>query len=240
VPRRFSTVLFDLDGTLLHIDVEAFFPDYFARLGAAVSGYMAPEKFIPRLMRATETMIANRDPATSNREVFLEVFFANLNTPRDELMSVFEAFYRNEFPKLSRHARPAARAREVVETVLAGGRKAVIATSPVFPRPAVEERLRWANLDGLPFALVTTYEDMHFCKPHPEYYAEILTRLGLLPGECLMVGNDVEEDLPAQDVGIAAYLAGPNVIHRGRRPRTPDFEGPLEGLLSVLDDGVAS
>lgn len=146
MPRRFSTVLFDLDGTLLHIDVEAFFPDYFALLGAAVSGYMAPEKFIPRLMRATEAMIANRDPATSNREVFLEVFFANLNT-------------------LSRHARPAARAREVVETVLAGGRKAVIATSPVFPRLAVEERLRWANLDGLPFALVTTYEDMHFCKP---------------------------------------------------------------------------
>jgi FMN phosphatase YigB (HAD superfamily) len=230
-----QTVLFDLDGTLLHVDVEAFFPDYFARVAAWVSPYMNPKDFTPRLMKSTAAMIANRDPARTNQDVFLSEFFGDLDIPQETLMPVFDSFYREEFPKLTRHGRPAPGARAVVDSVLAGGRRAVIATSPVFPRAAIEERLRWAGLADLPFALVTHYENMHFCKPHPEYYAEIVAKLGCQPRECLMVGNDVEEDLPAQDVGIRVLLVGPNIIHRGQRPATPDYSGVLEDLPRILD-----
>lgn len=235
-----STVLFDLDGTLLDVDVEGFFPDYFARLAAFVAPYIPPQDFTPRLMRSTTAMIENTDPARSNQEVFMTGFFAGVATPKDALMKVFDAFYRAEFPALRRHARPVPGAREVVRTVIASGRQAVVATAPVFPPVAIEERLRWAGLDDLPFALVTTYENMHFCKPQPGYYREIASHLGRRPEECLMVGNDVEEDLVAKDVGMLTFLAGPNIIHRGRRPCEPDFRGTLAELPGLLGDRASS
>ncbi len=228
-------VLFDLDGTLLDINVEGFFPDYFARLAAYVAGQMPPEDFTPRLLRSTTRMIENKDASRTNQDVFMAEFFTGLEDRREVLMPLFDRFYVEEFPKLAKHATPVEGARAVVEGVLAGGRQAVIATAPVFPRPAIDERLRWAGLADLPFALVTTYENMHFAKPHPEYYAEIAARLGLRPRECLMVGNDVEEDLAAQDAGLPVFLAGPNIIHRGQRPCEPDYRGTLADLPGLLD-----
>ncbi len=230
-----STVLFDLDGTLLEVDVEGFFPDYFTRLAASAAPFIAPQDFTPRLMRSTLAMINNLDPKLTNQDVFMADFFTGLATSKDDLMRVFDTFYRDEFPALRRHARPVSGAREVILKVLAAGRRAVIATAPVFPRVAVDERLRWAGLDDLPFALVTTYENMHFCKPQPQYYLEIAGHLGCRPGECLMVGNDVEEDLVAKDAGMTTFLAGPSIIHRGRRPCEPDFRGSLGDLSSLLD-----
>jgi len=234
--RRISAVLFDLDGTLLDIDVEGFFPDYFARLQRFVAPHAPGHEFLPQLLRSTTAMIANRDPSLTNQEVFLEDFFAGLAVPREKLMPLFDAFYRDEFPALAKHARPVEGARSAVEWTLGSGRRAVVATAPVFPRTAIMERLGWAGLGDLPFAFVTTYENMHFCKPHPEYYAEIAGHLGCPAEECLMVGNDVEEDLPAQDVGMATFLAGPAVIHRGRRPAKPDYRGVLADLPRVLGE----
>ncbi|RJQ09682.1 MAG: HAD family hydrolase [Bacillota bacterium] len=232
---RISAVLFDLDGTLLRIEVEAFFPDYFSRLASHLAGYIPPPEFTPRLMKATHAMINDRDPFRTNREVFMEDFFAGLDHSQETLLPVFDAFYRDEFPKLSTHATPAEGAREAVEAVMAQGRRVVVATAPVFPRAAIDERLRWAGLQDVAFALVTSYENMHFCKPHPEYYDEIARQLGCRPSECLMVGNDVEEDLAAADAGMLTFLAGPEIIHRGKRPMAPHYRGTLEDLSALLE-----
>ncbi len=232
--HRVSAVLFDLDGTLLRIDTEAFFSDYFSRLARFVAAYIPPDDFTPRLMRATTAMIDNLDPQRTNKEVFLDHFFRGLDAPQGKLMAVFDCFYREQFPELKRHSQPVDGARAAVESVLAAGCRAVVATAPVFPRFAIEERLRWAGLDDLPFALVTTYENMHFCKPHREYYSEIADKLGLTPAECLMVGNDVEEDLVAKDAGMLTFLAGPEIIHRGLRPCAPDFRGLVRDVPLVL------
>lgn len=232
---RIRAVLFDLDGTLLEVDSDAFFPDYFKALTGWVSPYIDPSEFAPRLMRSTNAMIRSRDPKLTNQEVFMADFFSDLDAPKDKLLPVFDAFYREVFPRFRVHSKPVPGAREVVEATLGGGRKVAVATSPLFPKAAIVERLRWAGLDDLPFALVTSYEEMHFCKPHPEYYGEIAERLGCPPRECLMVGNDVEEDLVAQDVGMLTFLAEPRIIHRGERPCAPDFRGVLTDVPAVLD-----
>lgn len=231
---RVRAVLFDLDGTLLDIDTEVFLSDYFRRLGRALAGFFVPDDFIPRLIRATEAMIADRDLSRPNRDVFMAHFFDGLDVDREAVLSAFDRFYRSDFPGLSVHARPMPGNRDVVERVLGAGLLAVVATAPLFPRVAIEERLRWAGLDDLTFSLVTTYEDMHACKPHPEYYREILERLGVEPESCLMVGNDVEEDLAAAELGIRTFLVEGRVIHRGRRPCTPDHRGPLTDVPRVL------
>lgn len=233
--RCIEAVLFDLDGTLLKIDVERFFPEYFARLSTFVSTYISADDFMPRLMRSTTKMIENTDGRRTNQEVFVDEFFAGLEARKEELLPVFDRFYLNEFPDLRRYSAPVPGARAVVEKTLASGRKAAVATAPVFPRTAIIERLRWAGLADLPFSLVTSYEDMHFCKPRPEYYLEIAERLGCRPENCLMVGNDVEEDLVAKDVGMATFLVGPDIIHRGRRPCEPDWQGVLADLPAILE-----
>ena len=54
----------------------------------------------------------------------------------------------------------------------------VAATNPLFPKVATMNRLRWAGFDPEDFALFTTYEHYHYCKPNPAYYTEVLASLG--------------------------------------------------------------
>ena len=82
----------------------------------------------------------------------------------------------------------------------------VLATNPVFPGIATESRIRWAGLQPSDFELYTTYENSHYCKPNVAYYEEILQKIGCRPEECVMIGNDVAEDMVVQKIGMRAFL----------------------------------
>jgi FMN phosphatase YigB (HAD superfamily) len=86
------------------------------------------------------------------------------------------------------------------------GLRVALATNPIFPAIATESRIRWSGLSPEDFELYTTYENSRFCKPNPEYYRDILAQLNVKPEECLMVGNDVEEDMVAQTLGMQVFL----------------------------------
>ncbi|MEW6171522.1 MAG: HAD family hydrolase [Bacillota bacterium] len=231
---RFKYILFDLDGTLLPMDKKRFLDGYLNALAARMSPYLPPGEFIDHLLASTRAMVVNSDPGRTNREVFIEDFFARTGLPEDEILPVFDRFYREDFPDLAPLTRPTALAPKVLRRVLESGADIVIATNPVFPRAAVEERLRWAVGTGFPFRLVTTYEIMHFCKPNPMYYEEIAAYLGAPPERCLMLGNDVEEDLVAAETGMSTYLVEDQAIHRGIRPCNPDYRGSLEDCYRFL------
>jgi hypothetical protein len=63
-----------------------------------------------------------------------------------------------------------------------------------------------AGVSGLPYRLITSYENMRTCKPMPGYYLEIASVLDCPPEDCLMVGNDLDQDItPAQRAGMATY-----------------------------------
>ncbi|MGD2105208.1 MAG: HAD hydrolase-like protein, partial [Anaerolineae bacterium] len=112
----------------------------------------------------------------------------------------------------------------------------VVATNPMFPRVAVEQRLAWAGVraDEIDYALVTTYENMHATKAHASYYQEILERLDRRPEECLMVGDSWDMDVvPASSVGIPAYW-----ITEEARPPSPDVPLAGWGTLSQLWETV--
>jgi len=43
-------------------------------------------------------------------------------------------------------------------------------------------------------------------KPNPAYYREIATRINCAPGDCILVGNEVKNDiLPAKRVGMKTF-----------------------------------
>lgn len=233
------TILFDLDGTLLPVDTDAFIKKYFEALAEHVAHLIPPEKLVAEVWAATAAVMRNTDPRLTNAQVFAQAFFPAVGHDEAVLGPVFAEFYRTRFPALRTACRglPGI-ARSVVETALARGYEIVLATNPLFPRAAIEERMRWIEVDDLPWRLVTAYEDMHACKPRPEYYREVLARIGRAPEECLMVGNDVQEDGAAARVGIDVFFVTDYLIDREGRPLPPDRSGTLAEFRKRLEEGL--
>jgi FMN phosphatase YigB (HAD superfamily) len=153
-------------------------------------------------------MMESEDPSHTLREVFNENFYPFIDVNPDAIQTVIEEFYDEVFPTIGTVTKPIPGAVECIEWAFAAGHRVVIATSPYFPRKATQHRLRWAGLppEKYPFALVSSYENFHFTKPNPAYFAEVLGRLGWPDDPVLMVGNDVEQDLiPAATLGLATY-----------------------------------
>jgi FMN phosphatase YigB (HAD superfamily) len=179
------------------------------------------------LLGATRAMWEDH-PERTNRDVFHEAFLDLSGVDLDEHWELFEDFYENRFDDLGDGMGPKPGARKAVETALELGLKTVVATNPMFPRTAIEKRLGWAGVRDMDYDLVTTYEIMHACKPHPAYYLEIAEMLAVAPEECLMVGDDPQLDLPAREVGMATYYVGDAAGIEA------DMQGDLEELSELL------
>ncbi len=207
-----NTLLFDLDDTLLGNDMDVFLPAYFQGLAPYLPAGAELRRVQAELITATRAMIANRDPARVLIDVFDECFSHGTGWPRAVWWPIFEGYYAAGYRALEglTQRRPAARA--IMEWAFAQRYTVVIATSPLFTEDAVRERLRWAGIADFPYALVTHNETSHFSKPHPEYFAEILARVGRRPEQALVIGNDWTKDIiAAAAVGIAGfYIIDPN------------------------------
>ena len=131
----------------------------------------------------------------------LNKIFLNAQVYRLKLLFHCLILFTSRFSPTGRYRVRNLAAQRAIELALARGFEVVIATNPVFPQKAIFERLRWGGFANKKFNLITSYENMHFCKPKPQYYAEILSKLGRTPAECWMIGNDVEEDLVAAQLG---------------------------------------
>lgn len=231
-PPVIQAILFDLDGTLLINPMETFLPAYFEALTEKLAHLMPPDEFLTCLLRSTQRAIADMEGMLTNQEAFLAEFLPAVGYGAEELLPVFEDFYTNDFPKLKCCAQRRPEAREVVQNAFARGCDVAIATNPLFPRAAIMERLRWAGVGDFPYALVTSYENMHFTKPHPEYYWEIAERIGHDPGECLMVGDSLENDVqPAAEAGMDTFW----IADEPADGHAASWAGTLLDVMDLLD-----
>ena len=229
-------VLFDLDDTLLHSDMEGEFARrYFAMLAEYAAPIASPSKLLAALTSAVRAAEQNRDlNGPTNEQVFAEHFAPAMGRPWSELRAFFARFYEEYFPALRTCTNPRPEARPLVQHCFDAGYKVVIATNPLFPERAISHRLEWAGLSDMPFDLVTTYENMHTCKPAPEYYIEIAQRLSLPTEACLMAGNDVWRDIaPAREVGMLTFVVEPWVVNEDPEVH-PDGRGELSELLAWI------
>lgn len=201
-----NTFLFDLDGTLLPMDQSLFLKRYFQELAEKGSelGY-DPELLTKAVWAGTKAMAAN-DGSMSNKERFWQTAASLLGDRVYEDIPAFDAFYENEFHRIQEVAHPNQKANQCVKHLKKKGYTLVLATNPMFPRAGTASRIQWAGLDAEDFALITTYEDFHYCKPNPAYYQSILEKIGKQPQECIMVGNDALEDLCAAQLGMEVFL----------------------------------
>jgi len=204
--KTITTVLFDLDGTLLPMDLDAFIHTYFGLLAqkAAPYGY-EPKPLIDGVWKGMGAMIQN-DGACPNSQRFWQAFCQEMGEEAAKLQPVFDEFYAKEFEGARCSVKENPLAAQTVKGLKEKGYTVILATNPVFPLVAVQKRLSWLGLTPEDFALVTSYENSNACKPNPQYYREILEKAGKSPRECLMVGNDAKEDLAAREAGLSVYL----------------------------------
>ena len=116
------------------------------------------------------------------------------------------------------------------------GVRVALATNPLFPAVATESRIRWAGLEPEDFELFTTYENIGFCKPNLDYYREILRRMDLAPEDCLMVGNDVGEDMVAERLGMRVFLLTDCMINKDSADINAWPHGGFAALTEYLGD----
>lgn len=229
-----KVVMFDLDGTLLPMDQETFVRAYFG----GIAKKLAPLKYNPdevvyALKKSVGAMMSNNGRQT-NEKVFWNVFSDVLGEDIRSHREVFDDFYKNEFQKVKTACGFEPRAKEVVEYVKTKGLRVVLATSPMFPKVATESRIRWAGLEPSDFEIYTTFEDYSYAKPSLEYYEEILKKLQVEPSECLMVGNDVLEDMVVQKLGVKVFLLKDNLINRKNQDITNFSQGGYNELFEFI------
>jgi len=206
-----KTILFDLDDTLLVNPMSVFIPSYIDLFCDYVRDVVSPWQFRRSILQAVQAVTENNDPSLSNAKVFFTEFFSHVGVEREKLRPYLECFYLEAYPELARLTKPAEGSSRIVEAAFQSGLEVVIATNPLFPEIALEQRLSWANLPVTEFdySLVTSLEKMHAAKPNQEYYREILDRLVRKPQRCIMVGDDWERDIvPAASLGIRVFWIG--------------------------------
>jgi len=231
------TLLLDLDDTLLTNSMDGFLPSYLKALGKHLSSYVPAERMIPQLLAATQAMVAKQVPGDTLEAVFDAGFYPALGLQKATVRDAIERFYQEVFPSLRSLTQPRPEAVALIEEVFRRGYRVVVATNPLFPRTAITQRLAWAGLplENHPFALVTSFEHMHYCKPSSAYYAEILAQLGWPDAPAVMVGNDYEQDiLPAARLGLATFWLTDADVPRPAPLSTPAGRGSLSDLLPWL------
>ena len=229
-----KAVLFDLDGTLLPMDQDRFLNAYLSGLAEK----MAPHGYDPKLLiksiwKGTGAMVMN-DGSKSNDKVFWNTFSAAFgwDTRVDE--PVFTDFYEHEFQEVAKSCGFDPRSSQIISELQHMGKKIILATNPLFPAIATQSRIKWAGLNPEDFAYITTYENSCHCKPNPDYYREILDKMNLQPEECLMVGNDADEDMVAAQLGMNVFLLTDCLINKGNHDISQYPNGSFPELLAYL------
>ena len=232
-----KAVLFDLDGTLLKMDQDVFVKTYFKYLAKhlAPKGY-EPDKLLKVFWGGVNAMTINTGEVT-NEEAFWKVFTEAYGETSIEDKPYIDEFYQNDFNQVQEVCGFYKEAKEIIELVKSQGKLAILATNPLFPHTATENRMRWAGLEAADFAEYTTYENCHYCKPNPKYYTELLERHNLKPEECIMVGNDVEEDMiPAKKLGMKGFLLTNCLINKNKEDISEYLQGDFEALQTYLEE----
>ena len=229
-----TTVFFDLDGTLLPMDQEKFVKSYLGRMAKKMAphGY-EPEMLVKSVWMGTGAMVKN-DGSATNETVFWNVFdqLFGRDTRVDE--PLFEEFYRNEFQAVKDDCGFDPRAAEAIRQIKALGLRTVLATNPLFPPIATHSRVRGAGLGPEDFEFITTYDNSCFCKPNPDYYREILGKLNLKAEECVMVGNDVNEDMVARELGMKVFLLTDCILNKDNKDISQYPCGSFPELLDYI------
>lgn len=236
-----KAVLFDLDDTLLRLNLAAFIARYVAgatRLLADVARTSPVAIGVPYARAFLAMDAQDREDSLTNERLFDQTFYAATGIPLDDpviadLMTYYESQIVPGFSGGLVGARPVEGARAAIEAVHDAGLVCALATNPTFSLACDRARMGWAGVAEEDFALISTYANSTRCKPSVRYYQEFANQLGVRLEECLMVGNDAVRDIVRPSCGLRTAYVG------HARPKDAVWRGPMERLARELPDLVA-
>ena len=230
-----NTILFDLDGTLLGMDNNDFEKKYFSLLASKFEKHCSPEALYKNIWESTIHMVKNSDGVRLNQEIFFERFNTLIEREQQDLfLNGFNEFYDNEFDLVRDCTFRIENMINAVNKLKTKGYDIIVATNPLFPKVAINKRINWAGFSLKDFSYVTNFEICRFCKPNHKFYEDILKINNKKPEKCMMVGNDMLEDMVAKKLGISTYLVTDCVIKRDS-PYTPDYSSDSLGFLQYIE-----
>jgi len=230
--HNIKAVLFDLDGTLIDVELKKFIPGYLKLLSESISHLVPPKKVISKLLKASEA-VNNNDGTQTNDSIFAKVFFPLEGHTREEIQPFFDQFYETKFVELKKYTKKKKNAYRVVSKVFERNLKVVIATTPVLPLTAIKQRLDWAGVGDFDYTLITHIENSRANKPNLLYYEEIIEHLGIPPEHCLMVGDEAK-DMVAAEIGCPTFFIESSNTDLTQSMPSPSYKGRLEEVLKII------
>jgi Predicted hydrolase (HAD superfamily) len=245
-----KAVFFDLDGTLLPLDMQMFIRLYYQVIhDNGIMRSIDPASGHEIFEKAVYAMIAN-DGGATNADVFFGTIGRFSGIGSERLRELMDGFYNGAYKSIRASAQSEPRVPEVIKALKGKGYRLILSTNPLFPDIATNQRVEWAQLSPADFEYISYYDNSSFCKPNPGYYREILGKTGLRADECYIVGNDVREDMCAVALGFEGFSvdrspAGGFVtgagMHQGRLCGVVGFcKKPADDLELFPDDCLES
>lgn len=225
----YKNYLFDLDGTLLPMDMEKFVKLYFSSLCKRCTPVIKiePDALIKAMWAGTDAMTKN-DNSRTNREVFWETAGKVSGADLEKFDDLFTDYYENEFivPKDATSFTPYA--KKSIDFIKEKRRQTYCRNKSDFSVCCNKRRLEWAGVSPDDFELVTTYENFGCCKPNLKYFEEICKKQDIKPEDSIMIGNDVDEDLCSAKLGFDTYLITDTIVNRDNKDYSDYKNGSFE------------
>lgn len=228
-------VLFDLDGTLLPQDLGEFLGAYLSGLAKFMGERGKDTDKLMQGMQAGIIAMVGNDGSRTNEEAFWSAYGRVTGASLPDEEAEYDTYYRQEYEKLRELCGFIPEAGESITALRDKGYRLVLATNPLYPDFPVESRMRWAGVEKQHFELVTTYRNSRHSKPNPMYYRDIADAMGVEPHECLMVGNDVSEDMAAEKVGMKVFLMPRCLINKNGEDISKYPCGGFSELLAYIE-----
>ena len=226
----------DLDQTLLARNDNIFILRSIDELCRSIQS-MPDGQCKSRMEAAIKKMIHRDTISQTLYEVFLSEFCDGNEQDRQKIAADLLHYYDTEYHAMQQYTSIIPEGIQFVKEAVRKNFKIVIATNPIYPLNALQQRVQWAGLADMmdKFLFITTMEDFHFTKPDPAYYVEILGRLAWPEDtRVVMIGDSLEMDIiPASRAGIPGYWLGDGLLPDGLNPFCAN--GTYDGIFPWIE-----